>query len=192
MLNKRGLVLEESYYLKSIGVKTKEFLQKYFGNEISSSEIAEIYQNYKKEFYNHPEKYIQIQPYVIKCCTGLSNNRYTLAISSSTRKIDILFVLKSLNLNKLFKVIIGSEDTVHSKPDPEVYLKTIAELGYSPKECIAIEDSHIGIKAAKAAGIKCIAVTYTLKRNKLTEADIIIDSLDEVNAEFIKAKFDTF
>ncbi len=70
-----------------------------------------------------------------------------------------------------------------SKPDPDLYLHAAQALGVSPTECIAIEDSPHGIRAAKAAGMFCIGINTAKNREALKEADLIIDHYDEIELE---------
>lgn len=69
------------------------------------------------------------------------------------------------------------------KPHPAVYLHAARQLKSNPAECIALEDSHNGIKAAKAAGMFCIAINTSGKPEQLREADILIDTYKEINIE---------
>jgi len=74
-------------------------------------------------------------------------------------------------------VLISAEDTPRGKPDPAGYLLAAERLGLPPRECLAIEDSPAGVRAARGAGMTVIAVTNTHPSNELAEADTVIDSL---------------
>jgi beta-phosphoglucomutase-like phosphatase (HAD superfamily) len=80
----------------------------------------------------------------------------------------------------LFDCIITSEEAVNSKPHPEPYLKASSGLKIAPKECLVIENAPLGIEAAKSAGMKVVAITSTLAREKLKSADWVVDSLSEI------------
>jgi HAD superfamily hydrolase (TIGR01549 family) len=186
LLKKRGLVLDEADYKKSVGKRTELFLKELFGDKLSDDEIREIFLERKAEYRNNPEKYVAKQPHSAECCKKLFDAGYILAIASATGEKDIKIVLNKLNILELFKVIIGSDLIKNMKPHPETYLKCVEELGLSKEGCIAIEDSPTGIKSAKNAGLTCVAVTYTHEENELAEADKIITSLDKLTPEFIK------
>jgi beta-phosphoglucomutase len=68
---------------------------------------------------------------------------------------------------------LAREDVEHGKPDPEMHLLVARELGVEPSECLAIEDSPAGIKAALAAGAQAIAVTTDLTRSKYQDTDLL-------------------
>jgi sugar-phosphatase len=74
-------------------------------------------------------------------------------------------------------VLVTAEDTPRGKPDPAGYLLAAERLGIPPGECVAIEDSPAGVRAARDAGMEVIAVTNTHPASELGEADAVIDSL---------------
>ena len=80
---------------------------------------------------------------------------------------------------------ITGDDIRHPKPDPEIYLRAASELGLFPTQCVVIEDSIAGAEAAKAASMRCIAVTNTFPGERLRMADRIVDSLDEISVTML-------
>jgi len=91
-------------------------------------------------------------------------------------------------MEELFTVMTTAEDTKTRKPDPESYLLTAQKLGVEVSECIAIEDSKIGLDAAKAAGMKCIVIPnkYT-KDQDFSQADLIVHSADALDIDLLKS-----
>jgi mannitol-1-/sugar-/sorbitol-6-phosphatase len=81
------------------------------------------------------------------------------------------------------EVLVTSDDVTHGKPDPEPYLKGAARLGFSPAECLVIEDAPAGIHAARAAGMTVIGLASTYKPDKLVEANAIIKSFRELSVQ---------
>jgi beta-phosphoglucomutase len=79
-----------------------------------------------------------------------------------------------------FQVIIDGDDVQKSKPDPEPYLMAVKKLHVAKKECIVIENAPLGIRSAKSAGLRCIAVLAHLGRESLKEADVIVESHREL------------
>jgi beta-phosphoglucomutase len=76
-----------------------------------------------------------------------------------------------------FKVIVSSDDVKNGKPHPESYLKALEGLGLGPDECLVVENAPLGIRAAKQAGLRVMALTTTLPGESLAEADWILDGL---------------
>jgi beta-phosphoglucomutase-like phosphatase (HAD superfamily) len=185
LLKKKGLVLNESDYKKSVGRRTEIFLKDLFGDKLTDDEIKEIYIERKDEYRNNPTKYVLSQPHAFECCQKLFEAGFILAIASAAQEKDIRIVLSELNILQFFKTIVGSDLIKNMKPHPETYLRCMKELQLSKDNCIAIEDSPTGVKSAKNAGIICVAVTYTHTYNELTEADKIIASLSQLTPEFV-------
>jgi beta-phosphoglucomutase family hydrolase len=83
------------------------------------------------------------------------------AIGTSTPRANVDCVLGITGLAGLFRAVAAAEDVSRGKPDPEVFLKAAEKLGVQPSACVVIEDAQVGIRAAKAAGMKALAVTTT-------------------------------
>ena len=79
-----------------------------------------------------------------------------------------------------FQVVNDGEETKICKPSPEPYLKAVERLGVSKESCLVIENAPLGIRSAKSAGLRCIAVTSYLDQECLKEADLIIDNHREI------------
>ena len=108
------------------------------------------------------------------------SKRYKLGLATASPKIFKDAVLQKYNLN-FFIISLADEEVEKGKPDPEIYLKAASLLGTQPKQCVVVEDSRNGIKAAHAAGMKVIA--HKGKHNiesDLSEADYEVKSLLEI------------
>jgi len=115
------------------------------------------------------------------------STKYPLAICSAASREEILLKLKNVDLLKYFKVIVSANDVERLKPFPDVYIKGAEGLGLKPNECLAIEDSLTGVKAAKAAGAICIAIpSKNRNTDDFTMADMVLDSLEDVYNYFNK------
>jgi HAD superfamily hydrolase (TIGR01509 family) len=104
--------------------------------------------------------------------------RVGLATGSIRREAEL--VLRTLGIRERFGVVVAREDCRRSKPDPEPYLRAAGVLGLSPRRCVVVEDAPGGVRAAKAAGMICIAVTHSCPRERLSEADVVVDDLATV------------
>lgn len=78
-------------------------------------------------------------------------------------------------------VIVAAEDVRHGKPDPEGYLLAARQLGVAAASCVVVEDSPAGVAAGKAAGAAVVALATTHAPDSLTQADVVIDDLSELN-----------
>lgn len=90
---------------------------------------------------------------------------------------------KTLNLDRFFGHHLYNITHVNwiGKPEPAIYLYAAQQLKSTPEQCLVIEDSAHGIKAAKAAGMYCIGINTGKKRERLAQADLIIDSYEEID-----------
>ena len=104
-----------------------------------------------------------------------------LVLASSSAMVNINRVFKRFDLDRYFIAKISGADLAQSKPNPEIYEKA-AKLGKTPKEqCVVIEDSENGIKAAKAAGIFVFGYHNPLSADQnLSEADVLLSHVSEL------------
>ncbi len=116
------------------------------------------------------------------------HKKFVLAVASNDFRENSLFALDRLKLRNYFRVIVGKEDVRHPKPDPEMYLMTAERLGMAPSSCLVIEDSIVGVEAAKSAGMKCIAVANSFLAEKLGKADVVIKDIVDVNPDAVLIK----
>ena len=85
-----------------------------------------------------------------------------------------------------FDCIVTGDSVTKNKPYPEPYLTGAKKLGVRPEQCVVVENAPLGIKAAKAAGMFCIAVKTTIKNEKyLKEADLIVEDMSMIPVENI-------
>ena len=120
-------------------------------------------------------------------CIARMSARYPLGIASGALRHEIEAILRHRGLLQHFRFIVGSGDTAESKPAPDPYRRAAELHSLAPAECVAIEDSHWGIVSAKSAGLTCVGLTTTYSRAHLTEADRIVDSLDEFTPALIES-----
>ena len=102
------------------------------------------------------------------------------AIGSSTHRLNIDCVLRHIRLADYFTAIVAGNDVTNGKPAPDIFLKAAERLGYAPSLCVVFEDAHVGIEAARAGGMKVVAVTTTHPAESLQDADVVVDRLDRL------------
>ena len=113
-------------------------------------------------------------------------NQLKMAVASSADRVKIDINLREIGLSaETFDVIVSGEDVERKKPFPDIYLLAAQRVSELPENCLVVEDAVSGVKAAKAAGARCLAVTTSFPAEKLTEADIIKSSLDVNLKDFL-------
>ena len=111
------------------------------------------------------------------------------AVGSSTPRVNIDFVLERLGFRNAFDAVIAAEDVTRGKPDPEVFVKAAQALGQPAGRCVVFEDTLVGIEAARAGGMKVVAVTTTNPPERLVGADLIVERLSEVSVDLLARWF---
>lgn len=115
--------------------------------------------------------------------------RWPLGLASSSNREVIDLVLELSGLAKFFRVTVSSEEVPRGKPAPDVYLEAARGLGVAPERCAAVEDSRNGIRAAKAAGMRVIAIPnphFPPGEDALELADVRLGSLAELTPSTVE------
>ena len=114
--------------------------------------------------------------------------RWPLGLASSSNRELIDLVLQESGLGRFFRATVSSEEVPRGKPAPDVYLEAARRLGAEPTRCAAVEDSENGIHAAKAAGMRTIAIPnprYPPGAEALAAADVVLASIDDLTPDVV-------
>ena len=104
-----------------------------------------------------------------------------LAVGSSSRVEVIEATLAGLAVRALFDVVVSAADLPRGKPAPDVFLEAAKRLGVAPEACVVIEDSERGVQAARAAGMRCVAIPCGVTRDHdFSQATLVLDGLPEL------------
>ncbi|GBC99166.1 Phosphorylated carbohydrates phosphatase [bacterium HR17] len=122
----------------------------------------------------------------VKASDGMANivralaQRFVLAIASGAMRHQIEAVLQREGVRECFAVIVSHDDYERGKPDPTPFLLALERLNEGvqpplrPHECVVVEDAPAGVQAARAAGMRCVAVTTYFEATELCGADVVI------------------
>lgn len=133
---------------------------------------------------NEPESNHEAKKVVEK----LKEKGLKIAVATSSQKPRAEKMLSILGIKNKLDTIVTADDVDNHKPNPDIFLKASNNLGVSPEECVVIEDAANGIEAAKKAKMKAIAIlTEYHTKEELKEADLIVNSLSEIDYEKIQA-----
>ena len=117
------------------------------------------------------------------------SDRFGIASSSNRPLIDA--ALELAGLAHLFQATVSSEEVPRGKPAPDVYLEAARRLGVAPEHAAAVEDSHNGIRSAKAAGMLVVAIpnpAYPPDEAALAEADVVLRSIEELEPDLLSRR----
>jgi beta-phosphoglucomutase len=119
---------------------------------------------------------------------SLRADGFRTAVGSSGPPLNVQRAIQGLELVAAFDAVVTGRDVKRSKPDPECFLLAASKVGVEPSRCVVFEDAPAGIAAAKAAGMRCIAITskgHTPERQ--SEADLIVPSVRDVTVAAVRA-----
>jgi mannitol-1-/sugar-/sorbitol-6-phosphatase len=120
---------------------------------------------------------VAVMPGAIDLVRSIPDGRWCVVTSGTRHLATARLQLAGIPLPK---VLITADDVTHGKPHPEPYLKGAQLLGVNPAECLVIEDAPAGIQSAQAGGMKAIALTSTYPASALTEANLVVKSLTQI------------
>jgi beta-phosphoglucomutase family hydrolase len=177
-----GKTLPENHFKRGFGMKNEVIIPELLGWTSVPVEIR-ILSLRKEAIYREVvrEQGIAALPGVASWLRMLREDRIPCAIASSTHRENITTTLEVLGLGEYFSAILTAEDVQRGKPDPEVFLTAARRLGIEPRNAVVFEDALVGIAAAKAAGMRVVAVATTEPKEKLAHADWVVDRLDELS-----------
>jgi beta-phosphoglucomutase family hydrolase len=131
---------------------------------------------------------VDVMPGLSELMADLAKAPVKKALASSSSISDIQVVLRHLKLETYFDTMVSGQEVAASKPAPDIFLETAKRLDVDPERCVVLEDSGVGVQAAKAAGMAAVAVPnrYT-EDHDFDTANLVVSSLTELNWERLKA-----
>jgi HAD superfamily hydrolase (TIGR01509 family) len=182
-----GKPLPSDHFKKGFGMKNEFIIPNLLHWTDDVSEIHRLSLR-KEELYRVVvgEWGVEPLPGVVTFLQWLKSTGIPAVIGSSTHRLNIETSLGVMGLGGFFKDLTTAEDVVHGKPAPDVFLKAAQKVGMPVSRCVVFEDAHVGIQAARAAGIKVVAVATTHPAESLTEADHVTSRLDTLDESFFR------
>lgn len=177
----QGRVLPPDWFKASFGMRNDRVIGELLGWTRDADAIHRLSLR-KEELYRDLIRRDRIQPLpgVVEWLGALRDAGVPCAIATSTPRVNLDCVMDLLDLRVYFATAVTAEDVSHGKPHPEVFLTAAARLGAPPARCVVFEDAHVGIEAAQAAGMKVVGVATTHPAETLTDADRVVQRLDEL------------
>ena len=114
------------------------------------------------------------------------SDEWGLAIGTSTPRENLDLVLNELPFSSAFTATACGSEVTHGKPAPDIFLRAAELLELPPERCVVVEDAPSGVAAARAGGFACLAVATTRPRELLSEANLLLDSLEEATLEVVE------
>ena len=185
----RGWTLDrDAYFSRYLGFDDRDLVAEFLADQgvsASAAEQAAIIidkgRRYDARVANGSVLFPGAVPAVERLCA-----EFSLAIASGSLRGEILAILRANQLDRAIPIVVGADDVKDSKPAPDSYALAVEKLGVAPTAAVAIEDSHWGLVAARAAGLRTIGVTTSYPASALGLAHAVVSSLDEVTADLVR------
>jgi beta-phosphoglucomutase family hydrolase len=179
------------FFRRSFGMKNDKVLLELLAWSTDPKEIERL-SSRKEEIFRGivaSEKKLTPLPGVLSFLKQLKAGGVPCAVASSTPRPNIEYTIETLGAGEFFRAMVCAEDVRRGKPDPEVFLLAASKLQAAPAQCVVFEDAHVGIEAARKAGMKVVAVATTHSAETLQDADRVVARLDELEVADLNAWF---
>ncbi|SRR5579875_317633 len=191
---------EDDYYQRLIGYNDRECFtvvlcenRREPRSEIVDRLIAQKNARYMELIHGEDLFYPAAQEFVRACAA-----RFPLVLATGTLRIEAETILRRADLRSLFLAVVSAEDVERSKPAPDAFMMALRHLqsriesgpAIGANQCLVIEDTAMGVEAARAAGMKVLAIAHTSPAEALSNADLVRPSLSETNLEEVLRSFE--
>ena len=182
---KYGIKVEADDWLFFKGKDAKAVFSYIHDKYDAQFDIDVMRKEYSIDLYNEFKKNMRFIPGFIEFYDSCLDEFSDLIVTSTSREI-MDWTFENVPVDNIFSGMITSSEVENTKPHPEPYLKGAEMIGIPIEKCIVIEDSVNGIRSGKASGAKVIGITTTFPADVIHEADLIVNSYDELSPEILK------
>ncbi len=181
IFEEHGLIVSEEQWASLLGASADppeayDLLEEHLGERVDRIALHDRRMSRELQLL----EFETVLPGVRKLISDARSAGLGLAVASSSERTWVEGLLKQHDLIEPFDVIVCAEDVAHTKPFPDLFLKALEYLEVQPNEAIVFEDSQQGVKAAKSAGIFCVAVPNKVTRClTFEEADLVVSSIED-------------
>ena len=187
MSKEEGLTFSDEHFYSTFGMQNYQIIPTMTSSDLATEEISRMSDRKELLFRKLINGRLKLLNGAEDLIVDLKSKGFRLSIGSSTTKHNMDFIRKNLPIFNRFDAFVVDKDVTNGKPAPDTFLKAAERLSLEPKCCVVVEDAVQGVQAGKAAGMPVVAVTTTRQRNDLMQADMIVDSLDELKSDdFLK------
>ncbi len=176
-LGEYGITLDrERYYREYLGFDDRECFRFTFerhGRATDAATLADAIERKARHYGSAIRHSMTLVPGAVDFVRASAADGLFLAVVSGALRREIELVLEVARLREHFRVVIAAEDVSASKPDPQGYLRARRALAVDAADCVVVEDSLPGLAAARAAGLRCAALTTSHSADALADADLV-------------------
>jgi beta-phosphoglucomutase len=186
-LAKRGLYpTEEDFVQHMYGKNNRYILTHFLGREIGEEEFISL-ENEKEELFReiYADEIVPIDGF-LEFLDELKAAGFKTGVATSAPFSNLHLIMGALGFESNMESVLASENVSKHKPDPEVYLKSAANLGVPVENCVVFEDSYSGVSAAINAGMKVVGVLSSHTKEELPPCQLYIKDYKELTARHIE------
>jgi beta-phosphoglucomutase len=173
-------------FTATFGQRNPEIIRTLFGDRFNPEEIAALGDRKEVLYRSAAASGVVLLPGVEALVKDLHRNGFAQAVGSSAPRANLELILRLTGLTDSFAVVVGSEDTQRGKPDPQVFLTAAERLDVPAARCVVFEDAVAGVQAARAGGMKCVAIRHVGHHSESSlrqaGADLVVETLERVSA----------
>ncbi len=177
-------------FAATFGRRNPEIFRYLFGERFADRELDEL--GFRKEelYRAAARRGVDLLPGVRPLLEGLKAAGFRQAIGSSAPKANVDLIAEITGSAPFFDAVSCAEDTSRGKPDPQVFLVAAVKLNVEPARCVVVEDAVAGVQAARAGGMKCIAVSFVghhpEDKLRAAGADLVVKTLEQVGVDDVR------
>jgi beta-phosphoglucomutase len=180
-------------FAATFGRRNPEIVRQLFPGRFSERDLEALAERKEQLYRDAAGKGVTLLPGTGPLLEALAAAGFHQAIGSSAPRANLELILEVTGTARFFDVIVAMEDTQRGKPDPQVFQVAAERLGVRPGRCVVIEDAVAGVQAAKAAGMKCLAVSvgghHSIEALRQAGADWAVRTLAEVAVGTVRELF---
>lgn len=154
------------------GKRNREIFPILFGRELSDEEVARLEEEKEGMYRDLSRGRLRPLPGLVDLLDGLEAQGIAAGVATSGPKKNVEHTLAELGIAHRFRAIARGDEVAHGKPAPDVFLLAASRLDVDPATCLAFEDAPLGVAAAVAAGMRCVAVTSTYSLDTFSSAAV--------------------
>ncbi len=185
-----GFELTRERFAGLFGIDGYETVRRVMGGSPDPAQVDHVYHEKEELFRTRATSGITMQPGARALIEALDAAGWRQAIATSAPRANLDLVVTTFGLDGVLKTRICLEDVARGKPDPALFTLAAQRLGVPPRQCVVIEDSGGGLEAARAAGMRCVAVATTRAPEALQLADRVYESVAAVQVADLAALLD--
>lgn len=181
---------DEEFAEHMFGKSNSYILSHFLKRPIQGEEFLQLEEEKEGLFRKIYEPHVEPIAGIIEFMTDLQANQVKLGVATSAPYANLELIMSKVAIREKLGSVLASEHVKKHKPDPEVYLKSAANLGVSPAQCVVFEDSFSGVTAALNAGMRVVGVLTSHTQEELPPCNMYISDYRDLSFDRIKQLFE--